>query len=606
MESQNKMRTMFWRRFFSALTDLLFIYCMGFLAQLLIMQWIFFDPFIVFAVCWILYYSACYMFFNGRTFAKALTGMQVVSLDNKRAALGQLVIREVVSKFLLLMVIPCSIIHRVHFYTKPQVWGTMAVVLIIAMVMLAWFFINKRPWYEMLSSTKTIRNRERSRLVRLASFLAIAGIFILTISLKIGYCSKERKHFWTRNIPGYPVNSETKKYAEFIRTHSEDPVEYVFGLFKKYDLVVLDERMHPEATQYELISKIVSDPRFAGDIGNIYTELISQSYQDSLKHYLNTTFPNEDTLNKATAWLEVNTNGLWPLWSNTNLFYFLKFVNKINTNSPDSLKINWYCTDLPVNWVGMTPLKYQNLPRKEKRDKIMADRITAIYKDKLAKKESRKKGLVIMNFWHGFGGIHDRSGNKTGHFFNTLCSTAILMDSLPGKVCNVIINQSPLGLFSTFFGPGQHGKWDKAFDIAGNPDAGFDFENSPFGKDNFDDFLWNSSSELKYKDVFTGFIFYKPLEQHIQKIGFPYMFYNFKDTLLRRSSYLGETYNEGIKEYIRNNQGKTESRNIPYAIFYNLIMNIGLSLIIVLNLLICLGFYLGSMKPEYEPLNCVT
>jgi len=594
---------MFWRRFFSALTDLLFIYCLGFLAHLLMMQWIFFDPFIFFALSWISYYCVCYLFLNGRTLAKAITGLQVISMDNKRAAPRQIVKREVVSKFLLLLLIPCSIIHRIHFYTKSQVWGTFAAVFIIAIFMLVLFFISKRPWWEMLSSTKTVKIRERRHQVRFASFLAIAGIFIITIGLKIGYCSKERRHFWTRNIPEYPVNKETKEYAAFIKTHSSDPVEYVFELFKKYDLVVLDERLHPEATHYELISKIVGDPRFTSKIGNLYTELISQSYQDSLTHYLNTRFPNEDTLNKATARLEVSTDGLWPVWGNTNLFDFLKFVNKINTTSPDSLKVNWYGTDIPVDWANMTVLKYQNLPRKEKRDKCMADRITSIYKDKDAKKGTRNKGLVIMNFWHGYGRIHDSNGNKTGHFFNSYCTTAILMDSLPGKVCNVIINRAPLGLFSTFFGPGQHGKWDKAFEIAGNPDAGFDFENSPFGNDNFDDFLWNSSSELKYKDVFTGFIFYKPLEQHVQKDGFPFMFFNFKDTLLRRSSCLGEPYKEGIKEYIRNDQGKTVSRHIPYAIYYNFLMNIGLSLVIALNLFICLGFYLGSVKVKKEPFN---
>jgi uncharacterized RDD family membrane protein YckC len=596
MENQNKIRTIFWRRFFSALTDIVFIYCLGFLAHLLVMQWVFLDPFIVFALTWVIYYSDCYLFLNGRTLAKSITGLRVISLDNERAAPRQIVIRDLIGKFILLLIIPCYIIHRVHFYTKPQVWFTFAAVLIIAIIMLVLFLTYKRPWWEILSSTKTIKNHESSHIVRLASFLAIAGIFILTISLKIDYCSKERKHFWTRNIPEYPVNKETRKYAEFIKTHSADPVEYIFGLFKKYDLVVLDERLHPESTQYELISKIVGDPRFARKIGNIYTELISQSYQDSLSHYLNTTFPNEDSLNKATAWLEVNTNGLWPLWVNTNLFDFLKFVNKINTNSPDSLKLNWYCTDLPLDWARMTMVKYQNLPRKEKRDKIMADRITSIYKYKVAKQETRKKGLVIMNFWHGFGLVHNPNGNKTGHFFNTLCSTAILMDSLPGKVCNVIINRAPFGLFSTFFGPGQHGKWDKAFEIVGNPDAGFDFENSPFGNDNFDDFLWNSSSELKYKDVFTGFIFYKPLEQHIQKDGFPYMLCNFKDTLLRRSSCLGESYKEGIKELIRNDQGKTVSRDIPYAIYYNFLMNIGLSLIIALTLVACMVYYIGSMK----------
>jgi len=170
------------------------------------------------------------------------------------------------------------------------------------------------------------------------------------------------------------------------------------------------------------------------------------------------------------------------------------------------------------------------------------------------------------------------------------------MDSLPGKVCNVIINRVPFGLFSTCFGPVQNGKWDKAFDIAGNPDVGFDFENSPFGDDNFDDFLWNSSSELQYKDVFTGFIYYKPLEQHIQKYGFPYILHNFRDTLIRRSSCLGESYRENIKNSIRNDEFKIQSLSLNYAVDYNIVVNIAFPLIIILTLFICLVYYLISLK----------
>ncbi len=590
---------MFWRRAFSALIDLEFIYCLSFLAHLLLMQWIFFDSFFVFAITWIIYYTVCYRFFSGRTFAKAITGLQVVARDGEIANPRQIAMRELVCKFVLLLIIPYCIIHRQHFYVKSQVWATLAVVVIVVVAMLILFFIYKRPWWELISSTKTIKNRESRGLVRLASFLAIAGIFVLTICIKISYCGSERKYFRTRNIPGFPVNAETREYAAFIKTQSADPVEYVFRLFEKYDLVVLDERIHPEDTQYELISRIVGDPRFAVNVGNIYTELISQSYQDSLTHYLNTVFPNEDTLNKATAWLETNTDGLWPLWGNTNLFDFLKFVNNINTHSADSLKINWYCTDIPMDWAKMNASKYKDLPRKEKRDKIMADRITSIYRYKETNNEKRKKGLVIMNWMHGYGLIRDGNGVKTSHYFNKHYTTAILMDSLPMKVCNVIINRAPLGLFSTSFGPAQHGKWDKAFELAGNPDAGFDFGNSPFGNDNFDDFLWNSSSELKYKDVFTGFIFYKPLEQHIQTDGFPYMFYNFKDTLLRRSSCIGESYKENIREYMSNNGGKTEARIIPYAIDYNLIMNICIPIIIGLTLLLCFLNYITTLK-RYE------
>jgi uncharacterized RDD family membrane protein YckC len=119
MESQDRIKTIFWRRLFSALTDLLFIYCTGFLAHLLVMQWIFLDPFFFFALSWITYYALCNLLFNGRTLAKAITGLQVVSMDNDRIAPRQIVIREVVSKFIILLLLPYYIIHRVQIYGPP-------------------------------------------------------------------------------------------------------------------------------------------------------------------------------------------------------------------------------------------------------------------------------------------------------------------------------------------------------------------------------------------------------------------------------------------------------------------------------------------------------
>lgn len=599
MDSQNKLKLMFWRRAFSALIDVVFVYCLGYLVHLLIMRLIFFEPVIVFAVSWFFYYSVCYHFFKGRTLAKMITGLQVVSENNKTADLRQIVIREVISKFFLLLVIPGYVIHRLHFYTKTQVQITGALLLILFLLMLILFFIYRRPWWELLSFTKTVRNHEPRKLIRFVAFMAIAILSVMTIYIKTSPSIKDFRLSLIKFFPNYPDNAETRRYSEFIRSHSQDPVEYVFDLFKKYDLVVIDERLHPEYTQYELFSKIVGDPRFAARIGNIYTEIGTQLYQDTLTWYLNTIFSDEESLNKATAWLQNNSSALWPSWGYTNMFDFLKLVNGINTRSADSLKINWYCTDIPIDWAKMTRSKFLNIPRKEKRDKIMADRITSIYNKKVARNERKKKGLVIMNHWHGFGLIREPGGKKSNHFLNAYCATAILMDSLPGKVCNVLINTIPFGVYGTIFGPVRHSKWDKAFEMAGNPEAGFNFENSPFGADNFDEFLWNSSSELQYQDVFTGFIFYKPLEQHKSKVGFPHMLYNFKDTLLRRSACLGEKYEETVaNEIIRNAHelNKTIVQSLPYAMYYNVVENIGYSLIIALALLIYLIFYFKSWK----------
>jgi hypothetical protein len=222
----------------------------------------------------------------------------------------------------------------------------------------------------------------------------------------------------------------------------------------------------------------------------------------------------------------------------------------------------------------------------------MAEHIISVYRNKLAKNERRKKGLIIMNWWHGYGLIRDMNGKKTNHYFNKTNTTAFLMDSLPNKVCNVLINTATLRFGSICF-PVQNGKWDKAFSIVGNPNAGFNFENTPFGFDKFDGLTGYPSGELKYKDVFTGFIFYKPLEQHFKKTGFPYMLYNFKDSLMRRTECISASYAESFKneiEYFKNDNIETEK--LPYAFTYNLIVTIGFSVIICLTLIICWILYL--------------
>jgi len=239
----------------------------------------------------------------------------------------------------------------------------------------------------------------------------------------------------------------------------------------------------------------------------------------------------------------------------------------------------------------MTPSNYLKQVGNDKRDKIMANHIIDIYKNKLVKKERRKKGLVIMNFRHGYGLIRDSSGRKTNHLFNQTNTTAFLMDSLPNKVCNVMINTVSFR-FVFFYTQIQNGKWDRAFSILGNPNIGFNFENSPFGVDKFDGFVGNPSDELKYKDVFTGFIFYKPLEQHITKEGFPYMLYNFEDSIIRRAKCVSLSHAEGKKNLIEDyKKNKINTVTLSYALFYNLIVNIGFSIIVFLALLFSLIFY---------------
>ena len=66
------------------------------------------------------------------------------------------------------------------------------------------------------------------------------------------------------------TNPELTKYVDFLEKQNVSAKDYVLGLFKKYDVVVLCERHHGEMTQYYLIYDIVSSPYFEKNVGNIF------------------------------------------------------------------------------------------------------------------------------------------------------------------------------------------------------------------------------------------------------------------------------------------------------------------------------------------------
>ena len=84
-----------------------------------------------------------------------------------------------------------------------------------------------------------------------------------------------------------------------------------------------------------------------------------------------------------------------------------------------------------------------------------------------------------------------------------------------GSVVNVWLNEinNPGNPFPYL--PVDDGKLDAAFRIFGNPSLGFDMEESPLG-DKFFEICpkrW-VRHDLTFKDVFHGFVFYNPIEEH--------------------------------------------------------------------------------------------
>jgi hypothetical protein len=192
-----------------------------------------------------------------------------------------------------------------------------------------------------------------------------------------------------------------------------------------------------------------------------------------------------------------------------------------------------------------------------------------------------------MNTRHAYGliGNYIPESFRKEYGYNT---AAYLMKRFPGKVANIMLNTASIQ-YGYAFTPIQMGKWDAAFALLNNPESAFDFAGSPFGDDAFDaGFLFCPS--VAYRDIFTGFIFYKPLEEHFGKTGFAHEFDGFEDTVVRRSSYIDKSQVEHIRkrieQYKKDRSSLIISEPIGYAVIVNLLNLIVMPSLILLSLIL--------------------
>jgi len=160
---------------------------------------------------------------------------------------------------------------------------------------------------------------------------------------------------------------------------------------------------------------------------------------------------------------------------------------------------------------------------------------------------TRNKALVIMDYRHAFPHLKGE-----GEVHNTC---GYLMAAFPGKVANVMMNSEAILPGTTdqkaVLTAVQNGKWDAAFAALNNPALGFDFKGSPFGKDDFD--YWPFNTGLNYEDVFTGFVFFKPLKDHRLSFGIPGVADSrLKDEILRRCQAIGSPLSDDEAGMIAN------------------------------------------------------
>jgi hypothetical protein len=362
----------------------------------------------------------------------------------------------------------------------------------------------------------------------------ICAVVILLLAVPFS-CSNKLTHKYHESVI---------PYIDFLQSTKTNSIDYIIGLFQKYDIVIVCERAHPEITQYDFILELISDRRFIREVGNIFTEIGAANYANELNEYL--TAENLSNNEKATRLNKIYRNFYdRGIWEKTNLYSFLKRIYELNQKLTSNNKINLFPSGIEFNWDHLTPEEYRKhyaIPR----DSAMATNIIDSFNE-LSTENTGAKALIIMNFRHSFNqDLTFPNGEivrNVGRF---------LFDAFPGRVANIMIN-TPISIAkgdSAHFKCIQDGRWDAAFKAIGNRSAGFDFNNSPFGENRFD-LLHFYEHNLKYKDVFTGFIFYKPPDEHICRFGITEIFDStYKETLKSRLLNILEIDSIYVEEYL--------------------------------------------------------
>lgn len=311
------------------------------------------------------------------------------------------------------------------------------------------------------------------------------------------------------NSSAQNYNPELNPYIEYLSQQKESAKDYILNLFKKHDLVILCERLHPEFTQYNLFLSIVSDQRFIDSVGNIFTEIGVSSQRKEVNKFIHMEKLPIDSVNKTILGFQRNCS-FWPLWSFYNYSYFIKEIYNLNQKLPYGEKLNLYNSDIPFEWEKIDSLGFisawKNLP---KRDSIIASQIMQQYDLILKCKSKHRKALVIMNSRHAYG--HKFEFNKGQKPPNV---GRFLFEHYGERVANVYINSVAQKIVKVSNNlveePIQNGKWDAAFKYLNKNDIGFDFNHTPFGKDTLD--LLPMKNNFTFEDVFDGFVFYTSLE----------------------------------------------------------------------------------------------
>jgi hypothetical protein len=151
-------------------------------------------------------------------------------------------------------------------------------------------------------------------------------------------------------VTAQTISSHAKEiipYVDFLKVQERSGKDYIFHLFKKYDVVILCENDHREYTQYDFYHDIVTDTQFAEMQGVIYTEVFSMAGTKMFERF---DYSEDSTrVRQVIDSIQFGT-GVLPIWTNRNMYDFLTRLYYFNRAVAPDKRIRWAGADRYINW----------------------------------------------------------------------------------------------------------------------------------------------------------------------------------------------------------------------------------------------------------------
>lgn len=303
-------------------------------------------------------------------------------------------------------------------------------------------------------------------------------------------------------------------------------------MFEKSDIVVIGERDHRDTTQYELILDLLRDPRFAKDIGYVYTEVGCVNRTKDVNKLLCEKYKSDNEFNDA-LYAYFRNEIFYPLWDKYNRIQLLRGLYEINRDSEH--KITLGLTDCKFSWEKIKTVdeyrKFYDSPACAYRDSTMYIHFSKMYA-KQKPKNGRRKALVITNHPHALNASFEgRDYHRQGKWLKERYGDDNVKIVMLNWTEYTYLDEQQIKLVA-------NGLWDAAFEVVDCQPFGMDIKGTILGRNPYFD---DRYGKVKWEDVADGIIYYKPFYETVLTVGIPgIVSADFEEELMRRSRIYSE------------------------------------------------------------------